>query len=875
MRKTLHGKSMIVAFVLGICLSFIRPDVTVWGAAGKTSLAVSAGSVSIGDTVTVTAKATGPSGERAVATMTVSYDTSVLKFVSCSATYGGGGSSVTATGDSFTITLKAVAAGDSRVSLSASDGVVFDTNEELESMAGSGTTVKVKNAAGAESGNTGNNSSGDNSDGGGNAGGNSSNNNGTNAGGSGNSGNNNSANGGGSGTAGSGAPAENGGEKAPDVKLSADNSLSVLALSAGTLSPAFTGSTVKYTATVPNNVTSLAVTATPVNEKAVVESVTGNNSLSVGENTISVVVRAENGVTATYTIRVTRLAAEEQPDENQMPDPAPEEPVDQTPENEPPAEKSDGAVMVDGVSYQISENFTAEDIPADFEEAAVGYHGSEHKGVNYSRGAVSMLYLKPEGDESAAGKFYIYDEAGDAFYAFVKFGAGEKYVFALPLVANEELQAVCAQNPVQIEGAGSIAAYQENEEFYIFYAMNQDGYGGWYRYDSVEGTHQRFTRLTGVQDVEEEAAAEETVEMEYLRQEYSALSSRYSDEKKSARNLIAILIFVAAVLLIIIINLLLQRRGAGAESVPEDETDDDVYPSAAHGPEGSGRKSPEKTDISAKGPEKKKKTRKRFFSDELDDDEGSLPEEPVTEGRGGHGIRQAGAEAPGGTRKTAEGSSEGEQEGLKDGWSSGRQRESRPVESSAVERNISRPEERQTAERNISRPEERQTAERNILRPGDRSAEEREMRGRRAVRPAEPGRDSRPQERSRTGERVVMQPQAGRAPGRMAARPQENHMAGNGMPYSAERTVAGQGTLHTTPEGKPVQQSDPRMRRNAAPGQSASGTVERHPEGPRSAGRADAGTAPERPRSAGRADAGTTGRQESRGDLEIMDLNDL
>ena len=199
--------------------------------------------------------------------------------------------------------------------------------------------------------------------------------------------------------------------------------------------------------------------------------------------------------------------------------------------------------MVDGVSYQISENFTAEDIPADFEEAAVGYHGSEHKGVNYSRGAVSMLYLKPEGDESAAGKFYIYDEAGDAFYAFVKFGAGEKYVFALPLVANEELQAVCAQNPVQIEGAGSIAAYQENEEFYIFYAMNQDGYGGWYRYDSVEGTHQRFTRLTGVQDVEEEAAAEETVEMEYLRQEYSALSSRYSDEKKSARNLIAILIF--------------------------------------------------------------------------------------------------------------------------------------------------------------------------------------------------------------------------------------------------------------------------------------------------------------------------------------------
>ena len=47
---------------------------------------------------------------------------------------------------------------------------------------------------------------------------------------------------------------------AAQTTLSADNSLEVLSLSAGTLSPDFTGKTVQYTATVPNDVTSVTVT---------------------------------------------------------------------------------------------------------------------------------------------------------------------------------------------------------------------------------------------------------------------------------------------------------------------------------------------------------------------------------------------------------------------------------------------------------------------------------------------------------------------------------------------------------------------------------------------------------------------------------------
>ena len=59
----------------------------------------------------------------------------------------------------------------------------------------------------------------------------------------------------------------NTGSNTNTAALSADNSLKALTISPGTLSPAFKGSTTKYTAAVDNSVTSIAVSATPVNER--------------------------------------------------------------------------------------------------------------------------------------------------------------------------------------------------------------------------------------------------------------------------------------------------------------------------------------------------------------------------------------------------------------------------------------------------------------------------------------------------------------------------------------------------------------------------------------------------------------------------------
>ena len=76
--------------------------------------------------------------------------------MSCNATYGGGGGSISVASDSFSVTLKAISAGKASISLSATDGVIYGTEEELDSMAGSSTSVTVKNEAAGSNGNAGN-----------------------------------------------------------------------------------------------------------------------------------------------------------------------------------------------------------------------------------------------------------------------------------------------------------------------------------------------------------------------------------------------------------------------------------------------------------------------------------------------------------------------------------------------------------------------------------------------------------------------------------------------------------------------------------------------------------------------------------------------
>ena len=422
---------------------------------GSVSMSVSSQNVNIGDTVTVSVKALGPSGETAVAVMNIGFDSSVFQFVSCSdSAYGGGGSNVSVTTDSATVTLKAISEGKSNISVSAYNGVVYSSNKDIDSMNGSSTSVAVNNAVSE-------NATG----------------------------------------------AEN---------LSDDNSLSALTLSEGTLSPSFQRSTTKYTATVPNDVTEVKVSAKPANAKAEIASVTGNNDLKVGTNEISIVVKAENGTTATYKIILTRSEATAGAEES---------------ETEHSREQSGDVaqVMFDDKNYTISEKFTEEEIPVDFSETMVTYQGTEYRGLKFDLGELYLLYMVSD-DET--GKFFVYDEANGMFYPFIKLQYGENYIIP---------------------------------EYNLVYGMNKDGVSEWYQYDTIEGTYQKYQNT----DVETEEESED------ILSQYEELSKQYQKLKDRNQMILIVMIFCLFALFVSV-TLLLARKKKDVIS-KEDADSEEVY----------------------------------------------------------------------------------------------------------------------------------------------------------------------------------------------------------------------------------------------------------------------------------------------------------
>ncbi len=93
----------------------------------------------------------------------------------------------------------------------------------------------------------------------------------------------------------------------PYVEKSGNNKLTSLKVGNYKLSPAFKSGTTSYTVTVPNDVTSVKITAKKAHSKAKVTG-TGTKKPKVGVNTYTIKVTAENGKVKKYTVKITRKA---------------------------------------------------------------------------------------------------------------------------------------------------------------------------------------------------------------------------------------------------------------------------------------------------------------------------------------------------------------------------------------------------------------------------------------------------------------------------------------------------------------------------------------------------------------------------------------
>lgn len=502
-KRRLRFLSSLFAIVLMLGCIMI-PDTN--AQASSLSVGVSASSVKIGDTVTVSI--TVPAGVSA--TVNVTYPSGTFSFSSASDTASANGGTVSMTIGSYgssntkttgTMKFKAKAAGSA--TFSASAPIAGNQDGDRVSVGGASASVRVKNEANENNSNKSDSSNGsDTSD-------------------------NNS----------------------DDNKTkSADNSLASLTLSSGSLSPAFKYNVTNYTAEVANDVTSVVVSAKTSNANATVESVKGGENLLVGANKIQIVVKAENGVTATYTITVTRKESGDNTDE---PEP------DNTDEPQEQCYDIGGVKMYpseDGDESQIPEGFALSEIT--LWEKAYPYWVNDTIGSD-----VGLIYLVDENKEN--GAWYRISEASPyEANPFICFKSEYGYIIATPEKMNETAPAGYTSETINIEGKGVADAFVKagDEENCLIYAVNQDGVYGLYQYDLQDRTYMRYKEAPVAEDTQ--VPEEPTIED----------STKVSDLESQNRLLFYAFIVVVAILLIVIVILVVKRRHDG-----DDYEDDDDY----------------------------------------------------------------------------------------------------------------------------------------------------------------------------------------------------------------------------------------------------------------------------------------------------------
>ncbi len=293
-------------------------------------IAFSDPSTTTGETVSVNMKVTS-TGEETIgrADVTLSYDASMLEFVSGEGASGGAGTlkvtgssnSTSATELAFVLTFRALRPGSTSITIA--DQEVYDSDSQLVNIEREGSSAITIAAAEGDS---------------------------TNA------------------------------------------NLAGLQVSPGTLSPAFAKDVLEYTVTVGGDVESLVVDAPAVDSGASV-SVSGNDGLQIGENTVVCTVTAQDGQTVkTYTITVTKV--EGSADGAEASAPAEEGVILRTPER---------SVTV----YPVTEDVP---IPEGFLQAQVSIDGHDVQGWIWNGDTDAPRYcIFYATNENGETDFYRYD----------------------------------------------------------------------------------------------------------------------------------------------------------------------------------------------------------------------------------------------------------------------------------------------------------------------------------------------------------------------------------------------------------------------------------------------------------------------------------
>lgn len=245
---------------------------------------------------------------------------------------------------------------------------------------------------------------------------------------------------------------------------SSNNALSSLTVSAGTLTPAFDPAVTEYTLSLPQGTEKLTLTATPSDSNATVQG-DGELTLQEGENTLPLVVTAEDGSAKAYTITVQ---------------------VAQAP-----------TLFLDynGQRLGVVKDVSQVTPPAGFAPAEpITYSGDTLPIWTDVSGKRTLVYLMDE--KTSAQGFYLFSQTTGVQSPYLPILCGSvTYIYTdIP----KELSSVPGLTPATVKAFGqTLNGWTYNDaslkDFCVLYLMDDAGSYGYYTYDSREETLQRFS----------------------------------------------------------------------------------------------------------------------------------------------------------------------------------------------------------------------------------------------------------------------------------------------------------------------------------------------------------------------------------------------
>jgi hypothetical protein len=300
--------------------------------------------------------------------------------------------------------------------------------------------------------------------------------------------------------------------------------LSSLKISPGTLKPDFSADVTEYTATVGEGVDKITVSA-PAKDGGAKVVISGNESLKMGENTISCKVTAQDGTTVkTYTIKVTKQKGDTP-----------------TAGNTGYQQSSGGKVTINGSEYEIASTFDVTLLPEGTEKSTYTYKGVQVQSGKLAKSDLVLMYLIGKG---GAGDFYLYDEKTDSWSPYAAISVSSKTITVIPLEANVQIPEGFSESTLELNGKkvrGWIWASDPEKRYCIFYGMNKNGDKNFYRYDMNENekTIQRYFK---------DPAIETGVNVSDYTDAVNQYNSLLSDYKQRGMILLIVVIALAAAL---------------------------------------------------------------------------------------------------------------------------------------------------------------------------------------------------------------------------------------------------------------------------------------------------------------------------------------